>query len=527
MIYRDPSVAWDTVTAHLLAVVRHPLAPQSIRLQAARILDEILVIVPRNLSSAGELQGQIQVRVLNVLSQQVSVGSVVDIRRTGLETLHQILQSSAHTFVAGWETIFDMLGSVCKPPPTAITKPLSSESGVSTPSEPATPRGRLASLAIGDKSNTGLIRIAFQSLMLVCDTLSSLSPEHIRLCISTLGLFGRQTDTNIALTAAESLMWGVSDSIQSKRKDADKEPEFSALWMFLLLELLGLCTDARHEVRVGAIQTLFRSLQLYGATLSLETWDECIWKVIFPLLDSITVSVRQAGASSPIVANITATGPGQSWDESKTLALQSLSSIFSDFLTLKILRLSSFTDAWQTFVSHVESSFFFDSRVVSTAALRCLERALEASKSSATDEDLKETVSKASERAWEACDQMGTKLSKSTSTTALQSPRSDPSTDRLGMVGLVPFSQDSLLAFVDVIKKTREVSKTAGPRGIENGEPEWSLERLSQMMGILKCVITYSNSPEYRPDIDSLTPVQVRRVHVSAMSSLILTCRRR
>ncbi|KIJ22248.1 hypothetical protein M422DRAFT_57230, partial [Sphaerobolus stellatus SS14] len=204
LIYRNPDVAWDAVTRHLLAIIRHPQAPTSIRLQAARTLDDILVIVPRNISSTGDLMGQIQARVLNVLAQQVSVGNMSDIRRMGLETLHQILQSSGHTFVTGWETIFNMLGSVCKTPSSSLPRPSASESDLSVISENGP---RRPSFLVEERSNVGLVRIAFQSLTLVCDTLSSLSPEHLRLCISTLGLFGKQMDTNIALTAAASLMW--------------------------------------------------------------------------------------------------------------------------------------------------------------------------------------------------------------------------------------------------------------------------------------------------------------------------------
>jgi hypothetical protein len=39
---------------------------------------------------------------------------------------------------------------------------------------------------------------------------------------------------------------------------------------------------------MGAIQMLFRTLQLYGVTLSLEMWDECVWEVTFPLLDTLS-----------------------------------------------------------------------------------------------------------------------------------------------------------------------------------------------------------------------------------------------
>ena len=43
----------DAITSHLIFVLRHPAAPQPIRLQAARALDDIqvLVIIPRHLTA--------------------------------------------------------------------------------------------------------------------------------------------------------------------------------------------------------------------------------------------------------------------------------------------------------------------------------------------------------------------------------------------------------------------------------------------------------------------------------------------
>ena len=53
----------------LFSILRHPAAPQSIRLQAARALDDILVIIPRHLSAApNDLQAAVQQRVLGVLA---------------------------------------------------------------------------------------------------------------------------------------------------------------------------------------------------------------------------------------------------------------------------------------------------------------------------------------------------------------------------------------------------------------------------------------------------------------------------
>ncbi|KAI0048499.1 hypothetical protein FA95DRAFT_1517415 [Auriscalpium vulgare] len=520
LIYRASDIAWDTITSHLLFVIRLSNAPQSIRLQAAHTLDEILIVVPRNLTTAGEQQAVVQRRVLDVLAQQImldppSSSASVELRRMGLETLHQILQASGHTLVVGWETIFEILNSVCKPAgPVASASTESTSSALSSPAS-----ARPKPLPLGYSQERGyatLIKIAFQSLTLVCDSLSVLSPEHLRMCISTLGHFGLQADTNISLTAAESLFWSVSDSIQAKRKDAEKEPAYSALWMHLLLEILQLCTDARPEVRMGAIQTLFRTLQLYGATLSLETWDECVWKVTFPLLDALTAAVRHnaispspsldpsssAAAASPVSPRAEAT----SWDESKVVALQSVGAIFSDFLVSKIMHLASFGRVWETFVEHIRDAFLLDSRAISAPALRCLEKALRASVAA---EAALVPATAVWERAWQAADEMGETVVRRANAAGGQAQLH------------VPFTQESLVAYVDVVRSIRTVSLA-----VENAE--WPLDRIARLMSILKGklarhwrVLTYPNSPDYRPDIDSLSPLQ--SVVLETVSSIDLS----
>ncbi len=158
LIYRPPDIAWDTITMQLLSVIRLPLAPQPIRIQAARVLDEILLAVPRNITSAtNEVQAQIQNRVLGVLAQQVvpdltvsgsHTSTGVELRKMGLEALHQILQASVYTLVTGWETIFYMLESVCRPPPLARSGSMES---IPT-SAPPSPIVRLKPLGLGISS---------------------------------------------------------------------------------------------------------------------------------------------------------------------------------------------------------------------------------------------------------------------------------------------------------------------------------------------------------------------------------------
>ncbi|KAK7044950.1 guanine nucleotide exchange factor in Golgi transport N-terminal-domain-containing protein [Favolaschia claudopus] len=126
LIYRSPDVAWDIITKHLLSIVSFPYAPQSIRIQAARVLDEILAIIPRNISTTGDLQAQVG-------GASSSTSTSVELRCMGLETLHQILEALGHTLVVGWETIFEMLASVCKPLPPAPSTSLDSPSELASP----------------------------------------------------------------------------------------------------------------------------------------------------------------------------------------------------------------------------------------------------------------------------------------------------------------------------------------------------------------------------------------------------------
>jgi hypothetical protein len=57
------------------------------------------------------------------------------------------------------------------------------------------------------------------------------------------------------------------------------------LWMQLLMSLSELCGDKRSEIRNSANQTLFRTISMNGLGLSLLSWDICITKVLFPLLE--------------------------------------------------------------------------------------------------------------------------------------------------------------------------------------------------------------------------------------------------
>ena len=170
-IYLPSICQLSSVSASMLSIIRLSTAPHVICVQAARVLDEILVIVPRHLTTANDLQAKVQRLVLDVLSQQVTpesnsnTGVTIDLRRMGLETLHQILQSSGHTPVIGWETIFEMLCSVCKPATPFRLSSLDSISVLGITSPPVS-KPKLSVVGLGTPSERGytsLIKIAFQS----------------------------------------------------------------------------------------------------------------------------------------------------------------------------------------------------------------------------------------------------------------------------------------------------------------------------------------------------------------------------
>jgi hypothetical protein len=168
-----------------------------------------------------------------------------------------------------------------------------------------------------------------------------------------------------------------------------------------------------------------------------------------------------------------ATSPEQAWDESKILALQSIGSIMNDFLTSKIMRLSSFTRTWDVFVNHVQESVLLDNRTISAPALRCLEKAIKAT--STADESFKSKVTDTWERVWQACDRIGAAVMERTTEVPADGPKS-----------FKPFTQESLVALVDVIRSTRSIS-------LRFDGAEWSLERLTRLMAILKGQLLFAS----------------------------------
>ncbi|KAI9094730.1 hypothetical protein DFS34DRAFT_242399 [Phlyctochytrium arcticum] len=291
------------------------------------------------------------------------------------------------------------------------------------------------------KSGAVLVRVAFPCIQLICtDFLSLLSPPVLHQLIETLGGFGAQTDDlNIGLTAV-GLLWSVSDYVVMKRMDLEKERTelpadsdsaaaarttgtdvqldesrsskhqqllsltdyhlkrsvssciaalqapistrtMDALWMLLLGHLSQLCSDPRPEVRNSANQTLFRTISMNGGKLTLDAWEECIWGVLFPLLERVqgasagtTAAAAAAGVTpdTPNMLHHSRNTFSKQWDETKVLTLTGISKCLLDFLPVLVNFGDGFDQSWGLFLQYCKNWCLSGSTEVAVAAIKCL-----------------------------------------------------------------------------------------------------------------------------------------------------------
>jgi hypothetical protein len=255
--------------------------------------------------------------------------------------------------------------------------------------------------------------------------------------------------------------------------------------MYLLTQLLYLCRDARQEVRDGAIQTLFRSLDIYGSTLDEPAWDRCLWEIVFPLFDWLNLVIENIKSREATTTeasggdNEDAKLVSKQWDASKVLALSSTASVFADFFSPKLVHTARFRETWKGYLEQLRDAFVKDSPLVATAAMECFENLLRSSVKADVPVD-EGQVQWAWEEAWTTWDGLGEEVLQRAS-------RADSAKDH--------FTQESIAAFVRVVNRI-QARLTLG------------LERCGRLLETLRGALTYARSREYRPDIDSLSPVQ-------------------
>ncbi|CAI2181355.1 20085_t:CDS:10 [Funneliformis geosporum] len=549
LIACEPSLLWDLIISHLIKTANYVSTPQPIRTHACETIADIVTQAMGYASSDHmEIDERLQMQLLTSLSQlvnnsekntqEIGKGFHVEVRKMGLETLNKLLQTSGHSFTYGWSMIFDMIRSVC-----VIS--FSNESGEDEVDVSSVDNSNVIdtpSFGVSNTKTSGLVRVAFPCLQLICsDFLSLLSPECLKQCINTLGAFGLQMDDlNISLTAI-GLLWNVSDFIQTELEKnfktfVDERPEniekditveqeidqiiqsdlkpqaMNALWMLLLLQLSKICSDIRPEVRNGANQTLFRTIDMNGAVLKTQTWHTCIWKVLFPLLDSVKLASERAvkamqqqqlnasaeKLSSPIkeinvfMIHHSRNTIDKQWDETKVLVLIGISGIFKNFIHF-LINLDNFEQAWGLLLSHLQDSCLNSSHEVAIAAIKSLNAIIQFPNDDVHTEELKEKILPLWQTAWIIWERIG--LGMITMSDSILRESSSPA--ETTNIGQTQFTQDTLTAYVVTFGDLYHIIHS-----------NFQIDEIKRLLKVIKGILTYSNSPSYRPDCDYLTPLQ-------------------
>lgn len=268
------------------------------------------------------------------------------------------------------------------------------------------------------------------------------------------------------------MLWQVSDHLQAKRRQYDQDSTLGAyldLWIYLLEQLLELCQDERQEARDGAIQILWRSIELYGASLAPSYWQTCLDRIIFALLDNLDKHLQEWTSTDstkepPLRA--------KQWDDSKILAINSVGAVFADEMLSSISELPTFEPTIQRLVDYLRAAFLHDRPAVATAAMKALARVLQVQWPQHKHDQGRQLVT----MVYAAWSVIG---------------------DAIAELQIFSLTQANLEAYSRVYP------------ALQQGDLLQTEEsHMQRLLAILNGIITYPYSPDYRPDVDVLSPVQ-------------------
>ncbi|KAF9934507.1 hypothetical protein FBU30_001648 [Linnemannia zychae] len=533
------ATVWEIAVGYLIETANHPIPSTRIRMQACDAISDIVISAMAHAEQNSiARQEETQMRVMNNLRELIQShgNSLVEIQRMGLETLNKLLQTSGQSLSFGWSLIFEMIqGSIGTSNTKAVMDPQTDADETAISGETS-----VKVSSTGALKSTGLVRIAFPCLQLICtDFLSLLNATNLQLCIDTLAAFGYQTeDLNISLTSV-GLLWNISDFIQQSLRDLPAtsksftnttdndsasvvtdeiilhfpDPELShrnlsGLWMLLLFKISTLCSDVRPEVRNGAIQTLLRTIHINAVSLDIAAWRQCMWKILLPLLDEVKTASCRKVEEIPEPVNTGAfvmrnDSPSKQWDETHVLLYNGLAEVFQQFL-LQLIKLDDYLEAWTFLMEHLETAALHSSPDVAIAALKGIQSIMKppaskdepsSNKSMANSVDEKEfRLAQLWEVAWSIWERIG-------STIVGRDPvigkrREDYKS--YGRAINTTFTQETLTEYVNIMHHLYPIIAD-----------KFQLKDLQAFLGVIHLVLIYDRSPVYRPDVDYLSPLQL------------------
>lgn len=331
---------WDILVEVLNETISTHRARSDVRLKAANALNDLLVAVAVSEEpSSSEERDAVRGRSLDALLDEIlslrkgtqqttksSQSCESEIHRLALEALKSILEHCGDSLDVGWSSVLATINSIF---------------GASS-----------QDTAAAHVPSAKLVRSAFDSLQLVCsDFLSNVPSPNLLSLLDTLHSFCTQDqDLNISLTTA-TFFRNVSDYLQRAggritlqssglgvptdtdllrwAKDGNVEKSTPALWIYLLLRLELLSTDARLEVRHSSLHTLFRIFDACLDQLTVSAVQICFSTILAKLLEANEDQFSKARVLSQSESREDLTG---SWNETAIVAIEGIAGLFSQWL---------------------------------------------------------------------------------------------------------------------------------------------------------------------------------------------------
>ncbi|KAL4814861.1 hypothetical protein BDW67DRAFT_165315 [Aspergillus spinulosporus] len=361
--------AWQLLTDRLMATAANGEINQDLRLRANEVLNGLVFETMKQKDHENDADRDVrQLRNLETLQSQVNLlyesagcklgspsTSIVDVHEQSLETLKNILEQYAETFVQCWTAVFGLISSV-------FGEHAANECQNSSNDVEGAKR-----MLIADSPR--LIQVAYKSLQLIASDFLSQLPPPCRLdLVESLSKFALQQQVfNISLTTTSSF-WNVSDFLHDQTghfsleifdltvseeelaalaKTGGPSASSNALWLLLLLRIVDITTDSRSEVRNCAIHTLLRIFDAYGQQLSPKAWCLCLNRVLFRMLEQIEAT------STHIFSKGGGDSEAKAWTETTVLVIKGICDLITNYFET-IAKDDRFDQSWGLLLGHFE-----------------------------------------------------------------------------------------------------------------------------------------------------------------------------
>ncbi|KAL4423762.1 hypothetical protein ABPG75_001063 [Micractinium tetrahymenae] len=426
---------WAIFLSHVLEVINDPKPP--VRATAIEALGRAIIGALGSLgpapsgsgaaasaadpgaaaAAASESTGGVEHMLLVALEALYNADNERDVQAGVLRVLLNVLQRHGERLSDGWTPVFRLL----------------------------------AAAAVGEED---AINLAFQSLQLTCsDYMAAMPFARLRRCLEVAVLFSsQQADVNVSLTTI-SLLWNSADlfgkaapaghagasrpgsalraaaaagdeesdteveaavvlpvpasseadeslSDEEAASPSSKRSQLAAnlttaqseeLLQMIFLALQVVSQDTRPEVRNSGVRTLFAVVVNQGPRLSRALWEQCLWEMLFPLLNhaylmSATASRDEAesmvlgqsrGKEVRMMVHHSRNSEQKQWDETVVIALGGMARLLRAHLPA-IVGMDRVAAGWEEMMVVVESSMAGGRKEVALAAITLLSAVLQA-----------------------------------------------------------------------------------------------------------------------------------------------------